>query len=257
MLPILYRTPWFFIYSYTAVFAIAIVLGMVVTHRIAQNSDWLNGYLATFAAALAGGRIGFVIIEWRYYQERPLSLQNLWQGGFNYHAALLAGFVGVWVWSWLGEQRCPSKKWALCAQTVTLFAPAFALTNSFGWFACWLEGCGYGVETVFKEGIGVLFVADLPDNFGVFAIRYHTQWLGIIYSLLIFFFALRPKTKFLHVLLLISLGRFGIGLLRGDFVTQIGMLPLNMLLDIALASLCLILLQYASHGTKNRIRKQL
>ncbi len=249
MLPILYRTPWFFIYSYTAVLSIGVLAGMAVTKRIARDGGWVDGYLAAFAAALIGGRVGFILMEWGYYQERPLTFQNLWQGvlwqgGFNYHAALLAGIVGVWIYSWWGKRL---------AYTLTLFAPAFALITAFGWLACWLEGCGYGAETVLKEGIGALFVADLPDNFGIFMVRYQTQWLGFLYSLLIFLLALRLEIRFWHVLLLISLGRIGIGFLRGDPITHFGGLRLDILLDIVLALLCLILLQYTAYETKNRI----
>ncbi len=79
-----------------------------------------------------------------------------------------------------------------------------------------------------------------------------TQWLGFLYSLLTFLLALRPKTRFWHTLLLISVGRVGIGFLRGDPVAHMEGLRLDILLDIVLALLCLILLQYTTYETKNR-----
>jgi len=251
MLPILYRTPWFFIYSYTAVYAVAILAGIGITKRIAPIKGWMDGYLTTLVAVIVGGRIGFIMVEWGYFNERPLTSQNfwqdvVWQGGFNYHAALLAGFIGLWTYCWWAKRPFQ--------QTLTLFAPAFALISSFGWLACWLEGCGYGAETIFREGIGAIFVGDLPDNFGIFAIRYQTQWLGLLFFLLVFLLAYRSKISFWHTLLLISLGRIGIDFLRGDLVYQVGQFRIDIVLDIVLALLSLILLQYAAYETKNRTR---
>ena len=38
---------------------------------------------------LIGGRIGFVWLEWGYFQERPYEIFQFAHGGLTYHGALL------------------------------------------------------------------------------------------------------------------------------------------------------------------------
>lgn len=246
MYPYLFRTPWFFIYSYTAVFLIGILISIGITTHINKKltvSGWFDGWLVGMAGAIIGGRLGFIWLSREYYQERPSQL-GLWHGGISYHAALFGGLfvLGMWCWGW---------KRPLFPH-LNLFAPALTLLSAFGWFACWLEGCAYGAETTLGP-----FASDLPDAFGVFAVRYQTQWLGIATSLLIFAFAMwqikRQKTNNLFgwVLLTLSLSHLGITFLRGDTVAMLGIFRIDTLLDSILVLISLILLKYTQNTNNN------
>jgi len=240
MYPYLFRTPWFFIYSYTAVFLIGILISIGITARINQKltvPGWFDGWLVSMAGAIIGGRLGFVWVSWAYYQERPSEL-GLWRGGISYHAALVAGMVALGVWCWVKKRPF--------FNLLNLFAPALALINAFGWLACWLEGCAYGATTTLGP-----FATDLPDAFGVFAVRYQTQWLGVGTSLLIFAFAIwqinrgKTNTLFGWVLLTLSLSHLGITFLRGDAVTMLGIFRIDTLLDSIFVLFSPILLKFA------------
>ncbi|MCA9929470.1 MAG: prolipoprotein diacylglyceryl transferase [Anaerolineales bacterium] len=248
MYPYLYRTPWFFIYSYTAVFTLGILIGMGLTARLNRTSQivgWLDGWLVAMGAAVLGGRLGFVLPSFDYYQERPFDL-GLWQGGLNYHAALAAGFLALWGWCrWQKRPFLP---------TLNLFAPALALITAFGWAACWFEGCAYGATTTLGP-----FAADLPDNFGVFAVRYQTQWISAGWSIVIFAVALwqwqRGNRQYLFAVTLfgLSLGHVGVSLLRGDPVPTIAAIRLDTLFDTLLILFSLILLQYLQKTQQRNI----
>ena len=239
MYPYLYRTPWFFIYSYTAVFVTGILISLSITARINRKlpvPNWVDGWLAGMTGAILGGRLGFIGVSWAYYQERPSEL-GLWRGGISYHAAFICGILVLWVW-------CGARKRPLLTH-LNLFAPALALISAFGWFACWLEGCAYGAETVLGP-----FAADLPDAFGVFAVRYQTQWLGVGSALLIFIWALwqikrrKTNTLFGWVLFGVSLSHLSLTFLRGDPVTMLGSFRIDTLLDGILVLISPILLKY-------------
>jgi phosphatidylglycerol:prolipoprotein diacylglycerol transferase len=239
MYPYLFRTPWFFVYSYTAVFLIGILIGIGVTSRINHKfaiPNWFDGWLTGMAGAILAGRLGFVWLSRIYYQERPDEL-GLWRGGLNYHAALIGGLFLLGVWC-LGRKRP-------FLTHLNLFTPALALISAFGWFACLLEGCAYGAETTLGP-----FAADLPDAFGVFAVRYQTQLIGIISSLIIFvitiwFFRQNKTSKlFALTMLALSLTQFGITFLRGDAITTFGTIRLDTLLDAIFVFISLILLKY-------------
>lgn len=242
MYPILGRYGPFFLYSYTVLMGLGLFAGIGVSAWQARRGwwpDWLDGLLSSLAVALVGGRAGFVLAQWGYFQERPSEMWQVWLGGLSYHGALLAGLSGLWVWcAWRGR---PFERLA------SLLAPGFALASAFGWLACWLEGCAYG-----REASSGLLTAALPDTFGVFAVRYQTQLMGLGLSLIIFFIALwrQPKwpaaRSFWFTLIGLSAGRMVVTLFRADAVLQVGQVRADTIADGAMALAFLILLQYRS-----------
>ncbi|MCP5101657.1 MAG: prolipoprotein diacylglyceryl transferase [Chloroflexi bacterium] len=238
MFPILFRTEWFFVYSYTAVFTLGILISMIVYRWQTKKQGSFDPWLVMISFALISGRVGFVISQWSYFQERPSTLTQFWQGGFAYHPALIAGLGGLWLYCWWGKRPF--------LQTINTFAATLALMSTFGWVACLLEGCAYGAETTIGP-----FAADLPDTFGVYAVRYWTQLFGILSSLFIYLFAMRFKWQLWHVLFWLSLSHLGIGFLRGDTVYQAANIRVDILLDAMLALACLLLIQYQRNIVEN------
>ncbi|MFQ5401731.1 MAG: prolipoprotein diacylglyceryl transferase family protein [Anaerolineae bacterium] len=240
MYPILGRYGRFFLYSYTVTMGLGIAAGLWLTHRLARrepHADWPDGALASLAAGLLGGRLGFVMGQWTYFQERPGEVWQLWRGGLSYHGALLAGLLGLWLWR--RQKKRPFTAYA------DLLAPGLALATSFGWLACWLDRCAFGRQTTLG-----LFAAGLPDNYGLFAVRYQTQMLGLTLSLLVLLLVLwrRPRARagalFGWTLLGLSTGHALVSLWRGDVVPLVGPVRIDTILDLALAITALMWLQY-------------
>ena len=137
---------------------------------------------------------------------------------------------------WIGRKHLPLANLAL----------PLVLLHAAGWAACLLEGCAYGRPTT----LGML-AADLPDDFGVMALRYQTQLLGLLASLLLLgvlfwlYWRWGKNGRFFFLtLLLTSLIHLPLTLLRGDPVTQFGSLRLDTLLDAGVVLIALTLLQY-------------
>lgn len=240
MHPILTRLGPFFITSYTAVFAIGVLLSWVVCQRqsIARKQPhWKDAALTTLISGWLGARISFVFFNWSYYAQRPSEIFHFWQGGLTAFGGLSAGLLGLWLWSRWGKR--PFLSYA------NSFAPALLLLIITGWAACWFEGCAYGAETV----LGPL-AADLPDTFGLFALRYQTQLLGILLNLtaLGFIFLWQRRWEngrlFPLTLLIASLIHFGLTFLRGDVIPILAGWRLDSWLALFFAILALFLLQY-------------
>jgi phosphatidylglycerol:prolipoprotein diacylglycerol transferase len=237
MEPILARYGPFFLYSYSVVMGVGILAGLGLMawldrRETGEHLSWLDGLLAGMVAALVGGRLAFVWANWSYFQGQAHETWLVWRGGLSYHGALLVGLLAFGLWSfWRG--RTP-------ANDLGLLAPALALVSASGWFACWLEGCAYGRETVYG-----FLAADLPDSFGVFALRYQTQLLGVILSLVALALILalrrraRPGQLFWFALLLLSAGRLAVSLLRGDAMPLLGTFRLDTILELALVIIAL------------------
>jgi prolipoprotein diacylglyceryltransferase len=256
MYPILHRYGPFFLYSYTVVMIIGILLAVGLTWwRVRQRpyatpslqTTWFDGILIMLAAGLVGGRVGFVLGAWDYFQVHPDEAWQLWLGGLSYHGALLAAGVALGLYSVFSSQ------YSVIGKYLGLYAPGFALLVMFGWGACWLDGCAYGQETT----LGWL-AADLPDAYGVYAVRYQTQVGGMLTGLvaLIVPWGLSPWLRvdsslwpFGLTLLLVSLGHLLVGLGRGDALPLLWGWPIGLWLDgvLVLAALSIVWRQGVNH----------
>jgi phosphatidylglycerol:prolipoprotein diacylglycerol transferase len=243
MYPILGRYGPFFLYSYTVVMGLGLLAGIGLTAWFVRKekekqkyAGWQDGLLVSLLPALIGGRIGFVWGNWSYFQEVPDEIILVWQGGLSYHGALICGLLAVWLWLWRRRQIGVS-----FTSYAALLMPGFVLAHLFGWAACWLEGCAFGRETT----LGWL-AADLPDSFGVFAVRYQTQLLGFGLTAVIFIAALllRKRLKdglFLWLIFGLVSAAYGIAtLLRGDSGMLVGSFRLDTVLSAGLVLVSLV-----------------
>ncbi len=219
---------------------LGILAGIGLTAVLARGynksqADWLNGLLLALVMAIIGGRIAFVWVNWDYYQGHFGEISLVWRGGLSYHGALMAGLISLAAWSVFRRHSF--------ADMAGLLAPALVLGSIFGWLACWFDGCAYGRET----GFGPLAV-NLPDSYGVFALRYQTQWMGLAFCLIIFIIIiglrrrLQPAVVFWLTLFLLSLSRVIVSSFRGDEMHLIGAYRVDTLFDGTLALLSVIAL---------------
>jgi phosphatidylglycerol:prolipoprotein diacylglycerol transferase len=231
MVPILGRYGPFFFYSYTAILGAGLLLALALTRAWARERlapGWWHGVVLALAVALLAGRGGFVASSADYYRLRPGEIGWIWQGGLSYQAALLAAQTTLWVWC----RRQQLSFFRLAA----LLAPGALLWGAAGWVACYLEGCAYGRETALSW-----LAADLPDSFGVYAVRYQTQLLGAAAFLLLALVVWRlrgvvqPGALFWLSLALASFARALVSLWRGDPAPEIGAWRLDSLVDSLLA----------------------
>ena len=240
MYPILGAYGPFFLYSYTVVMGVGILAGLGLTARQWRNtpdSNWIDGILIGLLLGLPGGRVGFVVANALYFAERPVEIWPVWLGGLSYHGALLTGLLGWWGW-------CRWRKRPF-SHDANRAAPGLALAHTFGWLACWLEGSAYGLPTFLG-----FWAADLPDTYGVFAVRYQTQLAGMVAGLLILGLAIwiRQKRPFFPIFWL-TLGLLNtthavISLYRGDSMPKLGDWRVDTLFGLLFALLSAILLYF-------------
>jgi len=235
MAPILARYGSVFVYTYTAVLALGALAAIFMTAKLPRASStpaWFDALLAVLFGAVLGGRLGFVAGQWPYYQDRLQEALLFSQGGLSYWGAWLGGAAALLLWVLV--TRRPFMPYA------ARLLPGLALVTLFGWAACWFDGCAYGRETTLG-----FWSADLPDEFGVFAVRYQTQLLGFFLSLAAFFGVLLVRRRmpdrpyFWFGLLLLGTAYAIPSFWRGDPAPTIGLFSLRV--DILLAGLLVVL----------------
>lgn len=258
MYPILFSIGGLNIPSYTVLLNLGIVLGLVVTYfegkRLLQNGLMaLDLGLWTVIGGIIGGRIGFVLTKWVEFSEDWPSVLRIWEGGLAFHAAFLGGAVVVLIFAQIHSRRGqypsghqhPSGRqqqvtlWRLC----DVLTPGLALGLVFGWAACLMGGCAYGIT---GEGFGFVF---LPDLYGVGASRFATQAAGLALSLVLFLIVwlLRkrwsfPGAAFWTFTLLYFSGHFFLELLRGDEMLYVGPWRLGQWVDLVVAAVAAVVL---------------
>lgn len=100
--------------------------------NILDLSLWLMG------AALAGARLMHVFYEnFPYYQENPLKIFSLWEGGFVFYGGMLSALITAFIYL----QRVHPGKKSLYFDT---FAPVLSFAYAFGRLGCFFTGCCYG-----------------------------------------------------------------------------------------------------------------
>lgn len=230
MYPLLSRYGPFFLYTYQVVLSLGVVLalGGRLWRVRGRPEAWrmLDGLLWAAGGALIGGRLGYVIWHADYYRQHVEDIARLDQGGLAYHGALLAGLLTLWLWL----RRQPQAD----ADYLDWCAPALATLSWWGWLACYLSACAYGQPTALSW-----LAANLPDSYGVYAVRYQTQLAGLVSAAIAWFMARRwPGPGRLGLVVgWLSLSRALIALGRGDGMPLLGGIRLDIWLDLGLLAL--------------------
>ena len=145
MYPILFEIGGFQVRSYGVIVVLSFLLALWMSTREAERKGVDPKLVQDFALyALLGGIVGarlyFVLFSApRYFIEHPLEIFAVWSGGIGVIGSLMGGFI-VAVWF------CHKRNISLLRFGDTL-VPGIALGQTFGQFACLLNGDSYGRTT--------------------------------------------------------------------------------------------------------------
>ncbi len=178
MKPVLINFRTIKIYSYGLFLAIAFILALFISRKIARERgvDPDLMYDLVFLSAVSGiigGRLSYVLYHLSDYVSSPVSVFYLWEGGLS----VFGGFALALIIDSLWVIR-KKLSWLKIADIAGVAMPLGIAVARIG---CFLNGCCYGVVT--KSALGVVFPA-LNDSLA----RHPTQIYELIYSLLIFSF---------------------------------------------------------------------
>jgi phosphatidylglycerol:prolipoprotein diacylglycerol transferase len=225
MFPILIRIGSHVVFSYTVALVVGMALGMAVCYRSARErlpdpAIVLDAGFWALLGGVLGGRGGYVLLNWAYYVDHLDRALRLREGGLSWHGALIGGCAAVALWYAIRLQGDRSAfDWRDLADVA---ASGLALGSAFGWLAALLTGSAYGAEASGYMPPLSWLAANLPDIYGVDAVRFLTQPLMIVWSLLLWglLWGLRRRLPrggtFALYLLVYALGDFAVAFLRGD-----------------------------------------
>ena len=196
--------------------------GTGVAYYLAKQDGRWHQYILDIGiyggfAGLIGGRLWDVFFfDWAYYKDHLLEIPYVWQGGMAVQGGMLAGFLA-------GVAYCIYHKvdWVALADII---CPSMILAQAIGRMANLLNGDAFGTPT--GGNFGLLYPEGTLAHsvYGNQPLWPAEVWEGqldvVVFAVLLIFNSFkhaRGQTVCLYVFLY-SLERFGLEMLRGDYV---------------------------------------
>lgn len=217
MHPILVEFGFIKIFTYGLLVATGFFAGIVLAARQGQKEGLdpqkiLDLCFYLLIASILGGRLLYVIVEYKYFVANPIEVLKFWKGGLVYYGGLIAA-VGV---GWYCMQKFELPFW----KTADVLAPSIAIGQAIGRWGCFFAGCCYGVRTDLPWAI----TFTNPDSLAPLNVPLHPTQIYLSLNALVIFGVLmwmRNRKRFdgqvlLTYGILYSIGRFIIEFFRGD-----------------------------------------
>lgn len=138
---------------YGLLIALAVLLGLVISSRLARRRGFENGLIADLLpllvlGAVIGARAYYVLFEWRQYQGAGLlDLIAVWRGGIAIHGALIGGMLVTVLFCRWRRQRF----WPL----IDVLVPAVALGQAIGRWGNFFNSEAFGLPTDLPWGLTI------------------------------------------------------------------------------------------------------
>lgn len=205
-----------------------------------------------------GGMVG-----WSYYQQHPIEILYIWQGGLGIYGAIAGGVLGVAIYAWRGGLR--PLKW------LDYGAPGLALGQAVGRWGNFINQELYGPPTDLSFGVKIdpqhriIPYNDLtkypPDTLFHPTFLYESLWCLVVFIVLAVI-ARRLKDELLEgdvilgYIIAYPLGRFFIEYLRPD-AWMIGSLAAAQLFAIicVVGGAAVLIVRHATAGSAGRAPK--
>jgi phosphatidylglycerol:prolipoprotein diacylglycerol transferase len=222
MHPILIKIGPLTIASYGFLFALGVLLGVLLSFRLAKKENLDLVVFADFIfyvmlLSLLGAKLWLLVTNLGYYLKYPGEIKYLLTSGGTFYGGLIFGAVfAVW---FIRRHRLSYR------QLGDIAAPALALGHFFGRLGCFSAGCCWGREAVHFP-LAVTFTnlkANALTGVPLFIPLYPTQLMEALLNLgnFLFLITLYRKRKFKGQVLAMyilnySVIRFGVEYFRGD-----------------------------------------
>jgi prolipoprotein diacylglyceryltransferase len=224
-------------YTYTLLLMFGALLTLVwLIYQAPQGkrTATLDVFLAGLVGSVLLGRLNHVALQWQYFVDHVPEIRKIYEeGGLNWHGIVIGALFAMTLMAKIQKIEMQP-----LLNSLALLMPILVLI---GWWACGTIGCAYGLPVARMADYPVGSTWAQPDIFGITEPRFATQLFGVLWSILLLMLALILHRKnWLNdvrlwlILLLVSIGSFAIGFLRGDFSLMVYSLRIEQWLDIGL-----------------------
>ena len=142
--PELFQFGPFVLRWYGLLIAAAVLIGLNLSSRLAQQRKLENGLISDLLPLLVlcsviGARIYYVAFEWHNYAATPLKALAIWEGGIAIHGALIAGTLTLILFCRWRQQSF----W----DVLDVLVPSVALGQAIGRWGNFFNSEAFGIPT--------------------------------------------------------------------------------------------------------------
>jgi len=207
-------------------FLAAVLLGMYRAKKKGLNQEAiLDIAIYAILAGFLGGKILYVIVEWKRFLESPWDV--LGSSGFVVYGGIITGVLAGYIYTRI-------KKISF-VKYFDLVMPEIALAQGFGRIGCFLAGCCYGRQT--DSCLGVMFPEGsmAPSGVKLLPTQLFMSAGDFLIALALILYARKNKVDGnvgAGYLVLYGVGRFAIEFLRNDVRGSVGALSTSQFISI-------------------------
>lgn len=255
MNPVLISLFGFEIRWYSILLLIAIVLGVYILTKEAKKYEYSGDFIFNLAfwviiMSFLGARIYYVLFNYKYYLNDPISIIKVWEGGLAIHGGLLFGFITLVMY-------CRKYNTSIAKITDMISIPLL-LGQAIGRWGNFFNGEAHGIATSLLSLQNKHIPEFIINGMYINGVYYHPTFLyeslwclvGVLVLLIV------KKYKYLKVgqlssiyLMWYSFGRFFIESLRTDSL-MLGGFKVAQLVSIFLFILGLLIFMILSRKSK-------
>lgn len=225
---------------YGLLYAVGFMLALEVADRYLRPKNITKEELSNFAIVLlvsgiVGARLWYVILNYEYFIQNISEIPQIWLGG----QSIQGGILGAWIGTWLIVKQDYLTKLSILTTVVPLAQAIGRWGNFFN-----EEAYGSVTELPWKLYVSHTGTCHHPT------FLYESIWnLVIFVALFITYKTIRPKPLMTIGLYLIlySIGRFFIEMLRTDSLTILGY-PAGSIMSVIGVVVGLMLCRFARHS---------
>lgn len=220
------------IYSYGALIAIGILAAIWLLNKKSSEKGYnedkiFNMIMLTVVAGVLGGKLLYIITEWNYVMSNPSVIITEFGNGFVIYGAIICGGLMAIVY-------CKKNKWNIL-EVVDMIVPGLAIAQGFGRIGCFLAGCCYGAETTLPIGVKFPIGSLAPAGISLHPTQIYSAIFDFILGIFLLWYSKKAKKdgKVTGAYLIIySVGRFIVEMLRNDPRGNVGILSTSQFISI-------------------------
>ena len=217
--------------SYGLMIAIGIIVASSLLiskgkKRGLDEDSLLNLIIFAVIGGILGGKLLFIITEFKNILKNPSIILNFGYG-FVIYGAILLGALTIYLY-------CKKKKWNTL-EIIDMTVPGLAIAQGFGRIGCFLAGCCYGVETKLKIGVEFPIESLAPAGVHLHPTQIYSSIFDFILGFLLLYYGRKERDtgKVTGLYLIIySIGRFSVEFFRNDPRGTVGILSTSQFIAI-------------------------
>jgi phosphatidylglycerol:prolipoprotein diacylglycerol transferase len=217
MYPVLLKLGPLTIHTYGFFIALGFLVALSYVSKTARRNHINSEHIVdlcfyALVCGMIGGRVLYVILEWKHFENNWLEIFRIWNGGLVFYGGFITALI--FAWQYMKNKNMPMLR------TFDILAPALALAHGFGRIGCFFAGCCYGHMCDLPWAVTFTHPLTLArPNVPIHPTQLYSSVMNFaLFGILLWMSTRKPRAGTIAIayLCLYGVGRFCVEFFRGD-----------------------------------------